>query len=62
MEVPVPEDPEDLPDTPVGRTFKAVARQMLTPPAVRFLHGEAIEKIMAEFAKTLVNKRPFDAG
>jgi RimJ/RimL family protein N-acetyltransferase len=28
------EDPEELPDTPTGRVFKAVAKKVLPPPAV----------------------------
>jgi len=28
LDIPVPEDPETLPDTPTGRVFKAVARRV----------------------------------
>jgi hypothetical protein len=33
LDIPVPQDAEDLPDTPTGRVFKAVAaRQLATAP------------------------------
>lgn len=35
VDVPLPEDPEDLPDTPAGRVFKAAARKVLPPLAQR---------------------------
>jgi RimJ/RimL family protein N-acetyltransferase len=35
VDVPIPDDPEDLPDTPAGRVFKAAARKVLPPLARR---------------------------
>ncbi|MBI4259577.1 MAG: GNAT family N-acetyltransferase [Actinobacteria bacterium] len=32
VDVPLPDDPEDLPDNPTGRVFKAVARRLLPAP------------------------------
>jgi len=31
VDVPIPENPEDLPDTPTGRVFKAVAKRVIPP-------------------------------
>ncbi|HEY7283368.1 MAG TPA: GNAT family N-acetyltransferase [Actinomycetota bacterium] len=36
VDVPLPEDPADLPDTPTGRVFRAVASHMLPPPDARY--------------------------
>src|SRR4051794_30504141 len=36
VDVPLPEDPEDLPDTPTGRVFRAVAAHMLPPLDARY--------------------------
>lgn len=35
VDVPIPDDPEKLPDTPTGRVLKAVARELLTPVGLR---------------------------
>lgn len=35
VDMAIPEDPRDLPDTPAGRVFKAVAREALPPPGPR---------------------------
>ena len=37
VEMPVPRDTRTLPDTPTGRVFKAVARQMVPPLFARFV-------------------------
>jgi GNAT superfamily N-acetyltransferase len=34
VDLPLAADPDDLPDTPTGRAFKAVAKKVLPPPAV----------------------------
>jgi hypothetical protein len=34
VDLPLFEDPEDLPDTPTGRVFKAVAKKVLPPLAL----------------------------
>jgi hypothetical protein len=34
VDLPIFEDPEQLPDTPTGRVFKAIAKQVLPPLAV----------------------------
>jgi GNAT superfamily N-acetyltransferase len=34
VDLELPEDPKDLPDTPTGRVFKAVARRVLPPLAL----------------------------
>jgi GNAT superfamily N-acetyltransferase len=34
VDTPIAEDPEELPDTPTGRVFKAVAKKVLPGPAV----------------------------
>ena len=36
VDVPLPEDPADLPDTPTGRVFRAVAAHMLPPLDARY--------------------------
>jgi GNAT superfamily N-acetyltransferase len=36
VDVPLPEDPADLPDTPTGRVFRAVASHMLPPLDARY--------------------------
>jgi len=36
VDVPLPEDPKDLPDTPTGRVFRAVASHMLPPLDARY--------------------------
>jgi RimJ/RimL family protein N-acetyltransferase len=36
VDVPLPEDPADLPDTPTGRVFRAVATHMLPPLDARY--------------------------
>lgn len=36
IDVPIPEDAEDLPDTPTGRVLKAVARRLLPPFSLGF--------------------------
>jgi len=40
VDVPIPEDPDDLPDTPTGRVFRAVAKRLIPPGSllVRRLH------------------------
>ena len=35
VDAPVLADPEDIPDTPTGRVFKAVARRVIPPFALR---------------------------
>src|SRR5438309_7665572 len=34
VDLPIPADPEELPDTPTGRVFKAIAKRVLPPLAV----------------------------
>jgi len=34
VDVPIPEDPDDLPDTPTGRVFRAVAKRVIPPEAI----------------------------
>ena len=34
VDLPLPDDPDDLPDTPTGRVFKAVATRVIPPLAV----------------------------
>jgi len=34
VDLPIPKDPEELPDTPTGRVFKAMAKRALPPLAV----------------------------
>lgn len=36
VDVPLPEDPQDLPDTPTGRVLEAVAKRMLPPFTLGF--------------------------
>jgi membrane protein YdbS with pleckstrin-like domain/GNAT superfamily N-acetyltransferase len=36
VDVPLPEDPKDLPDTPTGRVFRGVATRMLPPLDARY--------------------------
>jgi RimJ/RimL family protein N-acetyltransferase len=36
VDVPLPDDPQDLPDTPTGRVFRAVASHMLPPLDARY--------------------------
>jgi len=36
IDVPLPEDPADLPNTPTGRVFRAVAAHMLPPLDARY--------------------------
>jgi RimJ/RimL family protein N-acetyltransferase len=36
VDVPLPEDPAELPDTPTGRVFRAVASHMLPPLDARY--------------------------
>lgn len=35
VDVPIPDDPEELPDTPTGRVLKAVAKELLPPLGFR---------------------------
>jgi GNAT superfamily N-acetyltransferase len=51
VEMPLPWNPDDLPDTPVGRVFKAVAREMLPPLAVRFVHADLLGKAARFFSR-----------
>jgi RimJ/RimL family protein N-acetyltransferase len=44
VDLPIPADPEELPDTPTGRVFKALAKRVLPPLAV--------------LRRTVVNSRP----
>ena len=34
VDLPLHEDPDELPDTPTGRVFKAVAKKVLPPPTM----------------------------
>ncbi|MDP9341743.1 MAG: GNAT family N-acetyltransferase [Actinomycetota bacterium] len=38
VDVPIPEDPDDLPDTPAGRTFRAVAKRLIPPGSILYRH------------------------
>jgi RimJ/RimL family protein N-acetyltransferase len=39
VDVPLPADPEDLPDTPAGRVFRSVAKRLLDPFVTRPQRG-----------------------
>jgi GNAT superfamily N-acetyltransferase len=65
VEMPVPREIGDLPDTATGRVFKAVAREMVPPLAVRFLHAEVLAKavrLFAELPHLLKDKDGEDGG
>jgi RimJ/RimL family protein N-acetyltransferase len=38
VDVPIPEDPDDLPDTPTGRVFKAAAKRLIPPGSLLYRH------------------------
>ncbi len=38
VDVPIPEDPDDLPDTPAGRVFRAAARRLIPPGSILYRH------------------------
>ncbi len=38
VDVPIPEDPDDLPDTPTGRVFRAAARRLIPPGSILYRH------------------------
>jgi GNAT superfamily N-acetyltransferase len=48
-DVPVTTSDDALPNTPLGKVFKAVARRMMPPPAVRFLYTDALRKVVDSF-------------
>jgi len=53
MEVPVATDPDGLPNSAAGKVMKAVARQMVPPLAVRFLHADSLKKVTRLFGELL---------
>jgi GNAT superfamily N-acetyltransferase len=38
VDVPIPEDPDDLPDTPAGRVFRAAAGRLIPPGSILYRH------------------------
>jgi GNAT superfamily N-acetyltransferase len=38
VDVPIPDDPDDLPDTPTGRVFRAVAKRLIPPGSILYRH------------------------